>query len=125
MSPPSTEGGGGVWHPLGQPSLFLHAFKCADRPRRCPFAGDPVTRAASAGASLFLPYGEVDRVVQHLFGTCGYIFALSTRSALSTFRDSPLDLPRIELCGNDGLEQFIAKLGLSSSLGFSPGPEMA
>jgi len=31
------------------------------------------------------PYGDVDQVVQHLIGACGYVFGLSCRSGLSSF----------------------------------------
>jgi peptidoglycan/xylan/chitin deacetylase (PgdA/CDA1 family) len=56
------------------------------------------------------PYGASDRVVQHLAGACGYVYGVSTRVAASRLQDSLLALPRIEISGQDGLEQFIAKL---------------
>lgn len=56
------------------------------------------------------PYGDVDQVVQHLIGACGYVFGLSCRPGLSSFQDSLLALPRIEVTGSDRLQEFIAKL---------------
>ena len=57
------------------------------------------------------PYGDTDQVVQHLIGACGYIFGLSCRSGLSDFGDSLLALPRIEVCGSDRFQDFVARLG--------------
>jgi peptidoglycan/xylan/chitin deacetylase (PgdA/CDA1 family) len=57
------------------------------------------------------PYGDVDRVVQHCIGACGYIFGLTTRGYLSQFYDPLLALPRIEVCGSDRIKDFIRKLG--------------
>jgi peptidoglycan/xylan/chitin deacetylase (PgdA/CDA1 family) len=57
------------------------------------------------------PYGDTDRVVQHLIGACGYTFGLSCRPGLSRFADSLLALPRIEVTGSDRFQDFIAKLG--------------
>ncbi|OUL21131.1 glycosyl transferase family 2 [Nostoc sp. RF31YmG] len=56
------------------------------------------------------PYGDCDRVVEHLIGACGYTFGLSCRSGLSQFGDRPLSLPRIEVMGSDGLQEFIRKI---------------
>ncbi|MGH8065290.1 MAG: glycosyltransferase [Candidatus Entotheonellia bacterium] len=56
------------------------------------------------------PYGDTDQVVRHLIGACGYIFGLSCRSGLSSFEDSLLALPRIEVTGSDRFHEFIAKL---------------
>jgi peptidoglycan/xylan/chitin deacetylase (PgdA/CDA1 family) len=58
------------------------------------------------------PYGDVDRVIEHLIGACGYVFGLSRRQERSTFYDSLLALPRIEVTGSDGLPEFVAKLSL-------------
>ncbi len=60
--------------------------------------------------SFAYPYGDVDEVVQHLIGACGYIFGLSCRQEMSRFGDSLLALPRIEVTGSDSLEDFISKL---------------
>lgn len=56
------------------------------------------------------PYGDTDRVVQHLIGACGYIFGLSSRPGFDTFENPLLDLPRIEVTGSDRFHDFIAKL---------------
>jgi peptidoglycan/xylan/chitin deacetylase (PgdA/CDA1 family) len=60
--------------------------------------------------AISYPYGDVDPVVQHLIGACGYFFGLSTRCAPSTFNDELLALPRIEITGADNLQRFSAKL---------------
>jgi peptidoglycan/xylan/chitin deacetylase (PgdA/CDA1 family)/2-polyprenyl-3-methyl-5-hydroxy-6-metoxy-1,4-benzoquinol methylase len=61
------------------------------------------------------PYGDHNQAIQHLIGACGYVFGLSCRQDLSTFRDSALALPRIEVTGSDSLEQLVAKLTSSSA----------
>ncbi|MBV6519765.1 MAG: hypothetical protein DCC43_07815 [Candidatus Brocadia sp.] len=61
------------------------------------------------------PYGDVDPVVQHLIGACGYLYGLSCREDLSTYRDPLLALPRIEVSGADSLQHFITKLGVLQS----------
>jgi peptidoglycan/xylan/chitin deacetylase (PgdA/CDA1 family) len=58
------------------------------------------------------PYGDQDDVVQHLLGACGYVFGLSCKPGLSRFQDSLLALPRIEITGYDGLQEFVAKLNV-------------
>lgn len=58
------------------------------------------------------PYGDVDRVVQHLIGACGYIFSLSCRRGPSSFQDTLLELPRIEIMGSDSLQEFINKVNI-------------
>lgn len=56
------------------------------------------------------PYGSTDPVVQHLVGTCGYIYGLTTVSRLSEFNDPMLALPRVDVSGSEDLGQFIQKL---------------
>ncbi len=56
------------------------------------------------------PYGDADQVVHHLCGACGYLFGLSCEPGPSTLHDSAMALPRIEIMGGDGLEQFALKL---------------
>ena len=56
------------------------------------------------------PYGDVDQVVKHLIGACGYVFGLSCQSGRSSFQDSLLALPRIEVEGFDSLHDFVKKL---------------
>ena len=67
--------------------------------------GRPITAFA-------YPYGDTDQVVQHLIGACGYVFGLSCRPGLSRFQDPLLALPRIEVAGSDGLQEFVTKLGV-------------
>jgi hypothetical protein len=56
------------------------------------------------------PYGDVDQVVQHLIGACGYVFGLSCRPGLSSFQDPLLILPRLEVAGSDSLREFVVQL---------------
>jgi peptidoglycan/xylan/chitin deacetylase (PgdA/CDA1 family) len=60
--------------------------------------------------TIAYPYGDVNPVVQHLMGACGYTFGFSCRSGWSSFQDQLLDLPRIEVMGSDTLQDFVAKL---------------
>jgi peptidoglycan/xylan/chitin deacetylase (PgdA/CDA1 family) len=60
--------------------------------------------------TIAYPYGDVDPVVQHLIGACGYTTGLSCRSGHSSFQDSPLLLPRIEVEGSTSLQEFVKKL---------------
>jgi peptidoglycan/xylan/chitin deacetylase (PgdA/CDA1 family) len=56
------------------------------------------------------PHGHTDPSVQHWIGACGYTFGLSCRSARSSFADSLLDLPCIEVLGTDRLAELSARL---------------
>jgi len=60
--------------------------------------------------AISYPYGANNAVVRHLAGACGYLYGVTTRQSACRFNDSLLDLPRIEINGDDNLEQFIAKL---------------
>jgi peptidoglycan/xylan/chitin deacetylase (PgdA/CDA1 family) len=62
--------------------------------------------------ALAYPYGASDEVIHRLVGACGYRFGLTCRSGPSQFRDSHLALPRIEIKGYDGLQEFAAKVGM-------------
>jgi len=56
------------------------------------------------------PHGHTDACVQHWIGSCGYAFGLSCRQARSSFADSPLDLPRIEVMGTDTAVELSGRL---------------
>ncbi|RPJ58852.1 MAG: glycosyltransferase [Acidobacteria bacterium] len=56
------------------------------------------------------PHGAQDQIVQHLIGACGYVFGLSCEFRLSSFFDSLLGLPRIEVKGSDTLEGFVGNI---------------
>ncbi|MBD2109856.1 trifunctional glycosyltransferase/class I SAM-dependent methyltransferase/polysaccharide deacetylase [Nodosilinea sp. FACHB-13] len=60
--------------------------------------------------TIAYPYGDVDPVVQHLIGACGYTIGLSCRPGQSSFQDSLLSLPRIEVEGSNNLQEFVKKL---------------
>jgi hypothetical protein len=59
-------------------------------------------------------YGASDDVIHRLVGACGYTFGMTCRSGPSQFRDSHLALPRIEIKGYDGLQEFATKVGMVS-----------
>jgi len=52
------------------------------------------------------PYGDVDPSVASLVGACGYTFGLTCRPASASFDDGLLDLPRIEIDGDQSLDWF-------------------
>lgn len=56
------------------------------------------------------PYGDQDSVVQHLVGACGYDLGFGCRPGRAHLIGSLMDQPRIEVCGDDTLGAFIAKL---------------
>ncbi|WP_017299502.1 trifunctional glycosyltransferase/class I SAM-dependent methyltransferase/polysaccharide deacetylase [Nodosilinea nodulosa] len=60
--------------------------------------------------TIAYPYGEVDPVVQHLVGACGYTMGLSCRPGHSSFQDTLLLLPRIEVKGSTSLQEFVRAL---------------
>ena len=52
------------------------------------------------------PYGDVDPSIASLVGACGFTFGLTCRSASATYADGLLDLPRIEVDGDQSLDWF-------------------
>ena len=50
-----------------------------------------------------------------LVGACGYTFGLTCRSARATFADGLLDLPRLDVDGEAGLEGFLRLLEPAST----------
>lgn len=60
--------------------------------------------------AIAYPYGDQDAIVQHLMGACGYLYGLTCRSGKSSFSDSLLSLPRLEIQNTDSLKDFVAKL---------------
>lgn len=56
------------------------------------------------------PYGDVNPIIQHLIGACGYDFGLGIGFAHSTFKDPLLRLSRIEIEGGDSLQEFSLKI---------------
>jgi peptidoglycan/xylan/chitin deacetylase (PgdA/CDA1 family)/SAM-dependent methyltransferase len=60
--------------------------------------------------SIAYPYGDHDPLIQQAAGAVGFDHALTTRSALATFSDDRLALPRIEVDGRGDLAQFVLSL---------------
>ena len=60
--------------------------------------------------TIAYPYGDADPAVTHLMGACGYTVGVTCRTSVSSLKDEPLALPRIDIIGSDNLQTFIAKL---------------
>ncbi len=60
--------------------------------------------------SLAFPYGNFDQVTSHIIGACGFNFGLTCNSAIAKHDSKLLELPRIEVKGNESIEEFITKL---------------
>jgi peptidoglycan/xylan/chitin deacetylase (PgdA/CDA1 family)/SAM-dependent methyltransferase len=57
------------------------------------------------------PFGENDIRVRLAMAACGYRCAVTTEPGRSRLGDNPMALPRQEVCGDDDLDAFVAKLG--------------
>ncbi len=60
--------------------------------------------------SFAYPYGDVDPIVAHLVGACGYLYGFTCRRGLSELVDPPLELRRIDVSESRRLEDFAAEL---------------
>jgi peptidoglycan/xylan/chitin deacetylase (PgdA/CDA1 family) len=60
--------------------------------------------------SFAYPFGETDRVVEAVVGSCGYTFGLTCEERRSEFGDRLMALPRLEIRGNLDLQDFDALL---------------
>lgn len=60
--------------------------------------------------AIAFPWGRGDEAVRRELATCGYTIGLTTWGGPSTLADDPLNLPRIEICYDDGIEELAAKL---------------
>jgi hypothetical protein len=70
--------------------------------------------AAEVGGAanvIAYPYGAHSERVRSAMESCGFGCAVSTDSGLSRLGDDHFGLPRQEITGTDGMEDFIAKLG--------------
>lgn len=56
--------------------------------------------------ALAAPFGLVDQRLQRLAVECGYRIGFGTESAAASLADNPMRLPRIEVRGDMGLEEF-------------------
>jgi peptidoglycan/xylan/chitin deacetylase (PgdA/CDA1 family) len=57
------------------------------------------------------PFGHNDIRVRLAMAACGYRCAVTTEPGRSRLGDNPMALPRQEVCGDDDLDAFAAKLG--------------
>lgn len=60
--------------------------------------------------AIAYPSGNHDEIVEHIAAACGYRHGLTTRDALSTMTDGNFTLARIEVYGQQTLQDFIARL---------------
>jgi peptidoglycan/xylan/chitin deacetylase (PgdA/CDA1 family)/2-polyprenyl-3-methyl-5-hydroxy-6-metoxy-1,4-benzoquinol methylase len=88
---------------LSNEDIVLEGARSRDILQRC--IGNSINAFA-------YPYGQTDQVIQHLIGACGYIFGLTCNPGKARLQDSLIALPRIEVLGSDGLEDFVRKLNL-------------
>ncbi len=63
--------------------------------------------------SFAYPFGETDRVVQQIVGTCGYTYGLTCDERACSLSERPLALPRLEVRGGMSLRDFEALLPAS------------
>ena len=64
--------------------------------------------------TLAYPYGDSDGIVHHLTGACGYRYGLSCVDGAAIFDERLLEMPRIEVGGDDSLAQFMQKVDASA-----------
>lgn len=57
--------------------------------------------------SVAYPFGAYDRVVETVFGACGYVFGLTCDPRVCEVGDRLLALPRLEVSGDLSLEEFV------------------
>ena len=60
--------------------------------------------------TIAFPWGRADEQARAALAQCGYTIGLTTWGGHSTFADDPMNLPRIEIFGDDDIETFAAKL---------------
>jgi peptidoglycan/xylan/chitin deacetylase (PgdA/CDA1 family) len=66
---------------------------------------------------LAYPHGSFNERVRAIVVETGYLSACSVRIGLSAPDDDPLALPRVPVCGQDSLLDFICRLHTARSLG--------
>jgi peptidoglycan/xylan/chitin deacetylase (PgdA/CDA1 family)/SAM-dependent methyltransferase len=90
---------------------YLTVLSPADVVREAARSRSIIERGLKKPVTAFAyPYGSENQAVQHLIGACGYTFGLSCRPGSCGFTDHLLALPRIEICGEDTFQDFVAKM---------------
>ena len=103
-------------HSVSHP--FMTTLSAAEVTREAARSRSILTEALGVPPLAFAyPYGDKNPAVQQLVGACGYAYAFSTQSRPSRYTDDLLDLPRIEIAGQDEVEQFVARLSASRAAG--------
>jgi len=60
--------------------------------------------------SVAYPFGACDRIVESVFGACGYVFGVTCESRLCEIDDRLLALPRLEVSSDLDLDDFVELL---------------
>jgi peptidoglycan/xylan/chitin deacetylase (PgdA/CDA1 family) len=61
------------------------------------------------------PWGLSDARVRNLLAEHGYSIGLAASGGCSGLTDDVMDLPRVEICGEDGVEMFAHKIGFNTN----------
>jgi peptidoglycan/xylan/chitin deacetylase (PgdA/CDA1 family) len=67
-------------------------------------------KLGSQAKMIAFPWGRGDEEVRRTLARCGYTFGLTTWGGHSTLADDPMNLPRIEIFGDDDIVTFARKL---------------
>ena len=79
---------------------YLTSLSSADVVREAARSRAAIARELGvAPVALAYPYGDVDAIVRHLAGGCGYPYAVTTEGRHAALTDNRLALPRIEVPG--------------------------
>lgn len=66
---------------------------------------------SGSSTAVAYPFGDTDRVVEHLAGASGFLVGFTCVERKARFEDRFLALPRIEVRGTDPFDEFLAKVG--------------
>jgi peptidoglycan/xylan/chitin deacetylase (PgdA/CDA1 family)/SAM-dependent methyltransferase len=70
---------------------------------------------------IAFPWGRGDEAVRRALARCGYTVGLTTWGGHSTLADDPMNLPRIEIFGDDDIAAFARKLARNAAPSAGPG----
>jgi peptidoglycan/xylan/chitin deacetylase (PgdA/CDA1 family)/SAM-dependent methyltransferase len=72
-------------------------------------------KLGSEAKIIAFPWGRGDEGVRRALARCGYTFGLTTWGGKSTLADDPMNLPRIEIFGDDDITAFARKLARNAA----------
>ena len=70
--------------------------------------------------TIAFPWGRHNASVRDALAECGYRFGVATWGGCSSLADDPMNLPRIEIFGDDDIETFAGKLELRATATDAP-----